>query len=103
MVENYFDLVPVINDETAYVTGENNNVIIINRNRRFAWFKRNGDIALDSYGSKLFRKINGKRTVGDISDELEKELGEEKELARQRVLVFMQILRRMHLIKFGNV
>lgn len=107
MVKDYLLLVPVINDENTWKIDENNIVIITkeknsifnkilsNKNK-----KEKKEIELDSYGSFVWQKINGKKTILDIVNEIIKEMGEEKETACKRATIFFEMLRVHRLINF---
>lgn len=108
MIENYFDLVPVIKSENTWSLNEHN-VVIINKKRTGIFgriaikiFGKSEDveIELDFYGSLVWQKINGRKTICDIIDEVIRELGEERELAKKRAMVFFDMLRTNGLIGF---
>lgn len=107
MVKDYLLLVPVINDENTWKTDENNIVIITKeKNSIFRKIlpvnntKEKKEIELDSYGSFVWKKINGKKTISDIIDEIVSEMGEEKETACKRATIFFEMLRVHRLINF---
>ena len=110
MTRDYFDLVPVIKETHSWKMDLNKNVIIhVNKQgilHRIAAnvFRRPKEqvVELDGYGSLVWQKINGKRTVGDIVEELMGELGEEATLARRRAALFMEMLRIHGLIRFAG-
>ena len=94
MAGNYFSLIPEINDHLKWREEEKNKITLD---------APGGEIELDCYGAMLWKKIDGKRRVLDIADELGKELEEDKDLSLQRAIVFMQILRRRKLIRFADI
>lgn len=107
MVKDYLFLVPVINNENTWKTDENNIVVIMKeKNSIFEkiFFKNKTrekkEIELDSYGSFVWRKINGKKTISEIIDEIVNEMGEEKETASKRATIFFEMLRVHRLIEF---
>lgn len=110
MVRNYFDLVPVINNENTWIINEENIVIIKADNKglvnklaiKYLKKPEKKEIELDGYGSFVWQKINGKSTVFDIINAITEELGEEQELATKRAAMFFEMLRLHKLINFVN-
>lgn len=107
MVKDYLLLVPVINDENVWRTDENNIVVITKQ--KVSIFRKilssksaegKKEIELDSYGSFVWQKINGKKTILEIIDEIINEMGEEKETACKRATIFFEMLRVHRLINF---
>ena len=84
--------IPVINEEYFWRIDINKKVII--RKKKGI----NKEIELDRYGSLVWHKIDGKKTVGEIAGEIMKELGEEKTLACKRAEMFFKMLRKHELI-----
>lgn len=111
MVRNYFDLVPIINKENTWIINEDNIVVIkadykgIVNKFAIKYLKKPKirEIELDGYGSFVWQKINGTRTIFDIINAISEELGEEKELAEKRAAMFFEMLRVHRLINFLNV
>lgn len=110
MAEDYFDLIPVINEENTWSVDINNNVIISAKKKGIVnkiaikYFKKpeKREIELDGYGSIVWRKINGKKSIHEIVEEIIRELGEEREFARQRAAMFFEMLRFRELILFAE-
>lgn len=110
MVKNYFDLVPIINNENTWIINEENIVVISADNKglvnrlaiKYLKKPEKREIELDGYGSFVWQKINGKSTVYDIINAITEELGEEKELAAKRAAMFFEMLRLHKLINFIN-
>ena len=107
MVKDYLFLVPVINNENIWKTDENNIVVITKeKNSIFRKIllrkktKEKKEIELDSYGSFVWRKINGEKTISEIIDEIVNEMGGEKETASKRATIFFEMLRVHRLINF---
>ena len=58
-------------------------------------------INLDAIGSKVWERIDGKRTVYSISVKTARDFGEkEDEIWHQRMAIYMQMLRRSNLIRW---
>ncbi|MCD6512306.1 MAG: PqqD family protein [Thermoplasmata archaeon] len=55
-------------------------------------------VNLDEIGSFVWRRCNGKNTIGKILEELKKEYGEEEMEAR--LYVFLEMLRRNGYVKY---
>lgn len=62
--------------------------------------KKTYKINLDEYGSAVWKLCDGKRTVQDIGDELEKKYGKTVEPLYERLAVFIGVLKREGLIDF---
>ncbi|MBQ3584679.1 MAG: PqqD family protein [Lachnospiraceae bacterium] len=108
MVKNYFDLIPIINMENTWEINEQNVVVIQVQKKGFLnrmavrFFNRSDkvEIELDGYGSFVWQKINGQKSISEIVEEISKELGEEIELAAKRAAMFFEMLRMHRLIQF---
>lgn len=57
---------------------------------------------LDNNGARVWNLIDGKRTVGDISNLLQEQAGEKLEQAEQRVACFMGMLIRNDFVTLIN-
>lgn len=116
MVKDYLELIPIINDENTWIINEHN-IVIITKEKEGAfkeWIKKNllknrkedekniqkREIELDNYGSLVWQKINGKKNIQDIVDEVVIEMGEEKDTACKRATIFFEMLRVHRLINF---
>lgn len=103
---NYEDLIPVINNEYRWeLTSEKNVVVyVINKGffhtcaRKFMKTPQISEVELDEYGSYVWKKIDGVRSISDISGDIIRDFGEEANLAVQRLVMFMQMLRSHHMI-----
>lgn len=107
MVKEYLLLVPVINEENTWKTDENNIVIITKEKSsilsKILYCKKKKEkreIELDRYGSFVWKKIDGKKTISEIINEIIDEMGEEKETACKRATIFFEMLRVHRLINF---
>lgn len=107
MVKEYLLLVPVINEENTWKTDENNIVIITKEKSSILSkilyckkTKEKREIELDRYGSFVWKKIDGKKTISEIINEIIDEMGEEKETACKRATIFFEMLRVHRLINF---
>ena len=57
-------------------------------------------IKLDEYGSAVWKLCDGKRTVVQIGDELQKKYGKSVEPLYERLAIFIGVLKREGLIVF---
>lgn len=101
------DLIPVINEEYSWQLRENDTVIVnVIRKGLYNSFavkylnrSETNEIELDSYGSYVWQKIDGKKKIKDIIVEIINDLGEERELAEKRAALFFEMLRMHRLIR----
>ena len=107
--ENYLEYVPVRTPETEFTVDETGIVTLTKEwtgfyNRiaqRFFHKPRVSRIALDGYGSFIWKLIDGERDVYAISQKLETAYpGMEKSLPR--LIKFLEILRDHHFIVWKN-
>ena len=106
--ENYLDFIPVVNGQNTWDRGEDGVVTIHMVNRGF--YKtlaqklfhtpRVSHIKLDEYGSFLWMRIDGVKTVGQLALELKEAYGEKAEPLYDRLVKYMQILRNNRFILF---
>ena len=106
--ENYLDFIPVVNGQNTWDRGEDGVVTIHMVNRGFyntlaqklfhtPWVSH---IKLDEYGSFLWMRIDGVKTVGQLALELKEAYGEKAEPLYDRLVKYMQILRNNRFILF---
>lgn len=106
--ENYLDFVPVINGQNTGDQGEDGVVTIHMVNRGFYntlaqklfHTPRVSHIKLDEYGSFLWMRIDGIKTVGQLALELKEAYGEKAEPLYDRLVKYMQILHNNRFILF---
>ncbi|MBS7218707.1 MAG: PqqD family protein [Oscillospiraceae bacterium] len=106
--ENYLDFVPVINGQNTWDQGEDGVVTIHMVNRGFYntlaqklfHTPRVSHIKLDEYGSFLWMRIDGIKTVGQLALELKEAYGEKAEPLYDRLVKYMQILHNNRFILF---
>lgn len=100
--ENYLEYVPVVNPENTWDVKEDTGLVTIhmtNRGfynrlaQRFFHTPRVSHIDLDAYGSFLWRRIDGQRTVGQLAELMKTEFGQGAEPLYDRLVKYMQILR----------
>ena len=99
--ENYLDFIPVINPQNTWSAGEDGLITIHMVNRGFYnvlaqklfHTPRVSHIALDTYGSFLWKEMDGKKNVGQLALLLKEQFGEEAEPLYNRLVRYMQILR----------
>ncbi len=106
--ENYLDFIPVVNGQNTWDRGEDGGVTIHMVNRGFYntlaqklfHTPRVSHIKLDEYGSFLWMRIDGVKTVGQLALELKEAYGEKAEPLYDRLVKYMQILRNNRFILF---
>ena len=106
--ENYLDFIPVVNGQNTWDRGEDGVVTIhmVNRGfyntlaQRLFHTPRVSHIKLDEYGSFLWMRIDGVKTVGQLALELKEAYGEKAEPLYDRLVKYMQILRNNRFILF---
>ena len=107
--ENYLDLVPVKHprntwtDTGGIVTIHRVNRGLINRLAQMLFGCPGvSRIDLDAFGSFLWRRMDGRRTVGDLAQALKAEFGDRAEPLYARLVVFLQNLRNNDCILFSS-
>ena len=106
--ENYLDFIPVVNGQNTWDRGEDGVVTIHMVNRGFYntlaqklfHTPRVSHIKLYEYGSFLWMRIDGVKTVGQLALELKEAYGEKAEPLYDRLVKYMQILRNNRFILF---
>lgn len=106
--ENYLDFIPVVNGQNTWDRGEDGVVTIHMVNRGFYntlaqklfHTPRVSHIKLDEYGSFLWMRIDGIKTVGQLALELKEAYGERAEPLYDRLVKYMQILHNNRFILF---
>lgn len=106
--ENYLDFIPVVNGQNTWDRGEDGVVTIHMVNRGFYntmaqklfHTPRVSHIKLDEYGSFLWMRIDGVKTVGQLALELKEAYGERAEPLYDRLVKYMQILHNNRFIMF---
>ena len=106
--ENYLDFIPVVNGQNTWDRGEDGVVTIHMVNRGFYntlaqklfHTPRVSHIKLDEYGSFLWMRIDGVKTVGQLALELKEAYGEKAEPLYDRLVKYMQFLRNNRFILF---
>ena len=95
--ENYLDFVPAVNGQNTWDRGEYGVVTIhmVNRGCYNTLAQK-----LDEYGSFLWTRIDGVKTVGQLALELKEAYGEKAEPLYDRLVKYMQILRNNRFILF---
>lgn len=106
--ENYLDFIPVVNGQNTWDRGEDGVVTIHMVNRGFYntlaqklfHTPRVSHIKLDEYGSFLWLRIDGEKSVGALAEALREEYGEAAEPLYDRLVHYMQILRNNRFVLF---
>ena len=106
---NYLDYVPVIDPRNTW--SEVNGKVTIHMVHRgfyaaiaqkFFHTPRVSHIDLDGYGSFLWTRIDGKKTVGELAQEMKDHYGQEAEPLYDRLVKYMQILRNNGFIYYAG-
>lgn len=98
--DNYLDKIPAKNPEIEYQTNEEHHIVIMEKHEgicdRLCQFllkkPKQTKIELDQYGSYIWEKMNGQKTIYEIGKELSKDFGPEIELLYQRMALFIKML-----------
>ena len=106
--ENYLDFVPVMNARNSWSQDEDGTVTIhmVHEGvydklaQKVFHTPRVSHIRLDAYGSFLWPRIDGQRSVGQLAEELKAEFGEAAEPLYDRLVQYMQILRNNKFVFF---
>ncbi len=106
--ENYLDFVPVYNRQNDWSADDEGIVTVhmVHRGfyatiaQKFFHTPRVSHIRLDEYGSFLWKRIDGKRTVGQLAEEMKAEFGEKAEPLYDRLVKYMVILRNNRFVLF---
>lgn len=103
---NYLDRIYIPNPGQTWKEGRDGMIVVDQVHRGFFhWiakrcFHRPGisHIALDGYGSALWKELDGEHTVHDIVQKMERYYPEEQTRMLARVVAFMGILEMHHFI-----
>ena len=107
---NYLDKVPVRDSGHPWRTADDGTVEVDMEHRGFyhtvaqKLFKkpRVSHIALDKYGSVVWKSIDGKNTIGDIVGIMEEEFPDESERMIDRVVTFTVTLYNNRFIRWSR-
>ena len=99
--DNYLELIPIRVKDQDWKEDEDGLVkIIIHRNgllekivRPFVKSPKTMTIDLDGLGSCVWKAIDGKKTVGEIAEEVKQQFGEDAEPLYERLATYVNILR----------
>lgn len=108
--ENYLDFVPAVNPQNTWSEDADGIVTVHMVNRGFynklaqTFFHtpRISHIQLDTYGSFLWKQIDGQKTVGQLAEAMKARFGAEAEPLYDRLVQYMQILRNNRFILFAG-
>ena len=106
--ENFLNYIPVISEKNSWDADAGGRVTIHMVHRGFYatiaqkvfHTPRVSHIKLDEYGSFLWKRINGERTVGQLAQQLKEQFGDQAEPLYDRLVKYMQILRNNEFILF---
>lgn len=104
---NYLDFIPVKSTKYAYTYDQNDIAVIIVPHKtiydKFAQklFKTPAEskISLDKYGSFVWKLIDSKNSIYDISIEVKNKFGDEAEPLYNRLIKYFQILEDQRFVK----
>ncbi len=105
--ENYLDFVPVPNPRNTW--SEEDGIVTIHMVHRGIYDRLAqklfhtppvSHIKLDEYGSFLWLRIDGEKSVGALAEALREEYGEAAEPLYDRLVHYMQILRNNRFVLF---
>lgn len=106
--QNYLDFVPVMNPDFSWKTDEEG-IVTVTVIRKGIFDKiaqtifrrpKSSQIRLDELGSFIWQKIDGERTIYDISIFVKEEFGEKAEPLLKRLIQFFEILKDNHFVSF---
>lgn len=106
ILPNFMDVVFVPNPGQAWKEREDGNVVVDMENKGFYhWIAqkffhrpRISHIALDAYGTALWKGLDGTRTVYEVVQLMEAQFPEEREQMLNRVVTFLRTLQMNHFI-----
>lgn len=105
--KNYLDFVPVLNAQNSW--DEKDGIVTVHMvhkgihhviAQKLFRSPRVSHIALDTFGSFVWKKIDGVRTVGDIADEMKAHFGDQAEPVYNRLVHYMKILQNNRFVQF---
>lgn len=105
---NYLDFIPIMNPKNSWSQDEQGVVTIhmVHRGfyaaiaQKFFHTPRVSHIKLDEYGSFLWLRIDGEKSVGALAEALREEYGQAAEPLYDRLVHYMQILHNNHFVLF---
>ncbi len=105
--DNFLDYIPVISDNITL--SENDGIVTVDITHKgfFPWIAqrffnkpRVSHIKLDSYGSFIWRHIDGINTVSSIADSMKSEFGDAAEPLYDRLIKYFIILKNNNFILY---
>ena len=103
--ENYLDYIPHVDPRNTWDEKDGKVTInMVNRGfyaaiaQKFFHRPRVSHIDLDEYGSFLWLRIDGKKTIGQLANDMKAQYGEKAEPVYDRLVHYMQILRNNHFV-----
>ncbi len=103
--KNYLDFIPVYDPRNTW--DEKDGIVTINMihkgiydkiAQKFFHTPRVSHIDLDEYGSFLWLRIDGEKTIGQLALEMKEEFGQKAEPLYDRLTHYMQVLRNNNFI-----
>lgn len=97
--QNYLDYIPIKSNEITDYLEKENVVVELDHTGFFHWLAvklyhvpRKTQYKLDVYGSKVWKFMNGSRTIDEIALEMRQEFGGEIEPLYERLTLFIRSL-----------
>ncbi|MCI6675429.1 MAG: PqqD family protein [Clostridiales bacterium] len=106
--KNYLDYIPVCAPDHHFFIDKNGIIIICEEHKGFyAWIAqklykrpRFSKIKLDELGSFIWKQMDGKRTIYEISFLVKEQFGDKAEPLLPRLTQYFQLLYRNHFIDY---
>ncbi|MEN8153770.1 MAG: PqqD family protein [Acidobacteriota bacterium] len=105
--DNILELIPEKNikwdkdeDGKIYLIKEKTSNIFLNKVIEFLKKDKYFKIHLDKTGSSVWGKINGRKTILEICEELKNEFGDEFYSAEERVSFFVSLMKKNKFVNF---
>lgn len=108
--KNYLDYIPICAPDHSFIVKKDGTVVIHEEHKGFyAWIAQKlyhrpkiSHIDLDEFGSFVWKQMDGKNTIYDISFLVNEEFGEKAEPLLPRLTEYFKILYRNHFIGYKN-
>ena len=104
--KNFLEFIPEVNEKIEFY--EKNDLVYLKKKHNHIFDKiaqkmfftpKESNIKLESYGSDVFRMIDGKANIIEIGNKLKEQYGDEVEPLYERLSQFIQILYNNDIVK----